>query len=237
MLIVLSARKILVAVFILALAAVAIFLLAGGGSSPSGSMLGGGNKSYTILIHVDDKKLYLLDADCNVVKKYSIATGKSGFSSPIGNWKIVNRGTAWGKGFGARWLGLNVPWGTYGIHGTNMEGLIGQAVSHGCIRMRNKDIIELYNLVGIGTPVVIRNGPYGPFGMGFKTLLPGQRGADVLEVQKKLKELGYYDGEEDGIYGEKLKEALFEFQREHGLKVENKITHEDYVAMGFIEFD
>jgi hypothetical protein len=222
---------------VLALAIIAAFQAVGGGSSPSGSMRGGSSKNYVILIHVDDKKLYLLDGDGNVVKKYTIATGKSGFSSPIGDWKIVNRGASWGKGFGARWLGLNVPWGVYGIHGTNDEGRIGQAVSHGCIRMRNRDVIELYKLVGIGTPVVIRNGPYGPFGMGFKTLQPGQRGADVLEVQKKLKELGYYDGAEDGIYGEKLKAALFQFQRERGLKVENKITHDDYEAMGFIEFD
>jgi hypothetical protein len=236
MLIVLSRRRIILALLALALAAAAVFQMAGGGSSPSGRMYGGNAKNYVILIHIDDKKLYLLE-DGQVVKKYTIATGKSGFSSPIGDWKIVNKGKSWGKGFGARWLGLNVPWGIYGIHGTNDEGRIGQAVSHGCIRMRNRDIIELYDMVGVGTPVIIRNGPYGPFGMGFKTLQPGQRGADVLEVQKKLKELGYYEGSEDGIYGEALKAAVHQFQREHALPVENKITHDDYVAMGFIEFD
>jgi hypothetical protein len=234
--IVLSKNRIILAFTALALAAAAILAAFRAGSSPSGNMLGGYSKDYVILIHVDDKKLYLLE-EGEVVKKYTIATGKSGFSSPIGDWKIVNKGTSWGKGFGARWLGLNVPWGVYGIHGTNDEGRIGQAVSHGCIRMRNRDVIELYGMVAVGTPVVIRNGPYGPFGWGFKTLLPGQRGADVLAVQKKLKELGYYDGDEDGIYGERMKQALFEFQREHGLKVKDKITHDDYDAMGFIEFD
>lgn len=236
MLIVLSKRKIILTLLVLALTVAAVFQIAGGGSSPSGRLQGDSSKDYVILIHVDDKKLYLLE-EGQVIKKYSIATGKSEFSSPIGDWKIVHKGTSWGGGFGARWLGLNVTWGVYGIHGTNDEGRIGQAVSHGCIRMRNRDVIELYGMVSIGTPVIIRNGPYGPFGMGFKTVLPGDRGADVLEVQKKLKEMGYYEGDLDGIYGEGMKTALFEFQREHNLKVENRITHEDYVAMGFIEFE
>ncbi len=190
----------------------------------------------TIVIQIDEKKLYLLEDDA-VVKKYTIASGKPGFSSPIGNWKIVSKGWNWGKGFGSRWLGLNVPWGTYGIHGTNQEWKIGQAVSHGCIRMRNADVKDLFGRVEIGTPVIIRNGPYGPFGMGFKTLEPGQRGADVMAVQKRLKELEYYNGPESGIYGESLKIALHKFQRDHGLTVENKITHDDYTAMGFLEFD
>lgn len=41
------------------------------------------------------------------------------------------------------------------IHGTPEEGFIGEPASHGCIRMRNKDVIELYNLVEEGTPVYI----------------------------------------------------------------------------------
>ena len=41
------------------------------------------------------------------------------------------------------------------IHGTPEEGLIGQPASHGCIRMKNKDVIELYNIVDEGTPILI----------------------------------------------------------------------------------
>ena len=41
------------------------------------------------------------------------------------------------------------------IHGTNEEGRIGQTVSHGCIRMTNSDVIELFDRVETGTPVVI----------------------------------------------------------------------------------
>jgi len=41
------------------------------------------------------------------------------------------------------------------IHGTRHEDKIGEAASHGCVRMRNEDVIELFDLVAEGTPVVI----------------------------------------------------------------------------------
>jgi lipoprotein-anchoring transpeptidase ErfK/SrfK len=41
------------------------------------------------------------------------------------------------------------------IHGTPDDVALGQAASHGCIRMRNADLVELFNLVEIGTPVSI----------------------------------------------------------------------------------
>jgi lipoprotein-anchoring transpeptidase ErfK/SrfK len=43
-----------------------------------------------------------------------------------------------------------------GFHGTNKEQLIGQPVSHGCLRMRNSDIRALYEQVSVGTPVVVQ---------------------------------------------------------------------------------
>jgi lipoprotein-anchoring transpeptidase ErfK/SrfK len=45
--------------------------------------------------------------------------------------------------------------GTYGIHGTNRPELIGTAVSYGCIRMRNSDILDLFRRVKVGTPVFV----------------------------------------------------------------------------------
>ena len=45
--------------------------------------------------------------------------------------------------------------GQYAIHGTNQPGLIGGFVSHGCIRMFNADITDLYGRVGVGTTVVV----------------------------------------------------------------------------------
>jgi lipoprotein-anchoring transpeptidase ErfK/SrfK len=45
--------------------------------------------------------------------------------------------------------------GQYAIHGTNNPGSIGRFVSHGCFRMYNSDIMDLYNRVSLGTPVVV----------------------------------------------------------------------------------
>ena len=45
--------------------------------------------------------------------------------------------------------------GEYAIHGTNAPGTIGGFVSHGCIRMYNEDIMDLYGRVGVGTRVVV----------------------------------------------------------------------------------
>lgn len=50
---------------------------------------------------------------------------------------------------------LTLRGGEYAIHGTNQPKLIGGFVSHGCIRMYNADIRELYGLVDVGTPVVV----------------------------------------------------------------------------------
>jgi lipoprotein-anchoring transpeptidase ErfK/SrfK len=50
---------------------------------------------------------------------------------------------------------LTLRGGEYAIHGTNRPALIGGFVSHGCIRMYNRDIVELYSLVSVGTPVVV----------------------------------------------------------------------------------
>ena len=55
---------------------------------------------------------------------------------------------------GARVIGLG-PGGEYAIHGTNMPGTIGTAASYGCFRMHNRDIIDLYPRVRMGTPVLV----------------------------------------------------------------------------------
>ena len=125
----------------------------------------------------------------------------------------------------------------YGIHGTTRPGSIGREASHGCIRMHNRDIEELYKTVPHGTPVMIVNGPYGVFGRGFRIISPGDRGADVMEVQKRLKELGFFKGWVCGIYNDDLKIAVHNFQKKNGLEVKNAVTRNDYLAMGFLEFE
>jgi lipoprotein-anchoring transpeptidase ErfK/SrfK len=52
---------------------------------------------------------------------------------------------------GTRWIGLSRK--GYGIHGTNSPSSIGRNVSHGCIRMRNRDVEQLFEMVSIGDSV------------------------------------------------------------------------------------
>lgn len=190
---------------------------------------------YCIYIEVQDKTLYLLE-NGKCIKEYPIASGKSGLPSPLGCWKVVEKGD-WGEGFGGRWMGLNVPWGIYGIHGTIFDESIGSAASHGCIRMLSEDVAELYRIVPTGTEVAIVNGPYGPFGRGFDEINPGDRGADVMAIQQRLKQLGFYKGELDGIYEDDLKNALHRFQRSVKLTADNTIDRQTWLAMGFREFE
>jgi len=192
------------------------------------------NRNLGILIEIDNKLLYLIDMDNNmVVKRYIVATGTKETPSPIGSFKIVQK-AMWGSGFGTRWLGLNVPWGNYGIHGTNKPSSIGYNASHGCIRMRNKDIEELYRLVKYNTPVLIVGGPFGAFSHGFRTLVPGDRGADVQEVQKRLKIKGYYNGSIDGIYGEGMKTALIKFLKDNNMPLTDKIGYDIYKKLDIV---
>ena len=60
--------------------------------------------------------------------------------------------------------------------------------------MNNKDVAELYGIVPVGTKVVIVNGSYGDFGTGFRDLKSGMYGSDVMQIQKKLSELGFFTG-------------------------------------------
>jgi len=102
-----------------------------------------------------------------ILKIYSIAIGQIGMDTPEGDFKITNKvkNPAWyGEGevlppdspenlLGTRWMGLNQK--GYGIHGTRIPESIGQAASHGCIRMYNQDVEELFQWVPIGTTVTI----------------------------------------------------------------------------------
>lgn len=196
-----------------------------------------GKNNLAILIEVDNKKLYLVDLSNNeILKEYIVATGKTGTPTPLGTFQIIEK-ARWGGGFGSRWMGLNVPWGKYGIHGTNQPGSIGFNASGGCIRMRNQDVEELYSLVESGTMVNITNGQYGPFGHGFDVLVPGDIGADILEVQKRLQLMDYYKGPLDGVYGDGTKRALIEFLKANNMKLEHEIDYYIYEKLGIILMD
>ncbi len=195
-----------------------------------------GDDEYNILIDLTESVLYLFKGD-EFVKKYIIAQGKPSSPSPIGVWRIANKARSWGSGFGSRWMGLNVPWGIYGIHGTNKPGSIGSMASAGCFRMHNRDVEELYDIVPNGTVVVVHGGQFGNIGNGLEVLEPGDRKSHVLEVQKRLKSLGYYKSSIDGIYGEGMKSALISFKKDRGLPITHTVDMATYEALGILPFE
>lgn len=108
--------------------------------------------TYSILINRSGRTLTLYK-DNKFYKSYPVAVGKGSTPTPQGTFRIINKQVNPGGPYGARWLGLSAR--GIGIHGTNMPGSIGGPVSHGCIRMYNKDVIELSSLVPVGTVVKI----------------------------------------------------------------------------------
>lgn len=108
---------------------------------------------YKIDINTKKLKLYLFKNGI-LIKKYPVAVGKPSTPTPLGHWIIIKKGL-WGAQFGGHFMQLNVTWGIYGIHGTDMPSSIAQTVSHGCVRMYSNDAKELYNIIAIGTPVNI----------------------------------------------------------------------------------
>lgn len=94
----------------------------------------------------------------NLVKTYPVAVGKHSTPTPAGSYRVVNKIVNPGGALGTRWMGLSIPSGNYGLHGTNNPSSIGRYISNGCIRMFNSDVEELFPKVSIGTPVTITDG-------------------------------------------------------------------------------
>lgn len=194
-------------------------------------------KPYVIVIDLNERCLFLIKSNSKkIIKSYPIASGKNDTPSPIGTWKIVDKG-AWSNAFGTRWMGLNVPWGKYGIHGTSNPSSIGTPASMGCIRMNNNDAEDLYDRISEGTVVVIYGGAYGLHYNHFRNLTPGKTGNDVLELQRVLKNKGYYPYALDGIYGDGLKKAVIRFEIDNKLTITHNISHELYKALGMSPFE
>lgn len=133
------------------------------------------SKEDKIIIDKSRHRLYYYRRG-ELAKTYPVATGRRPEYTPEGTFTIANKighplpGDPEGR-FGPRWMGLAVP-GThdhrrvndprapvgqkYGIHGTNEPDSIGTDASGGCIRLRNEDVVELFELAAVGTPVEIR---------------------------------------------------------------------------------
>lgn len=160
----------------------------------------------SITIDIDNRILYFISQTSS--RTYSIAVGKRKTPTPLGNWGIVQKVLNPEGPFGTRWMKLSIPWGGYGIHGTNNPSSIGTAASHGCIRLYNTDVIELYDITPIGTPVYI-------IGKAFtgRLLKIGCKGKDVEDIQEDLAILSLYTSAIDGYFGRKTQQAVINFQK------------------------
>ncbi len=136
----------------------------------------GGYSAGTIVIKTNERRLYYVLGDGQAIR-YPVGVGKAGmawtgsasidgkyikpgWSAPESIRKDYSRlpaivpGGSPSNPMGAAAMTLSGG-GEYAIHGTNNPGSVGGFVSHGCIRMYNADIMDLYNRASYGTPVVV----------------------------------------------------------------------------------
>jgi hypothetical protein len=131
---------------------------------------------YRTVVTVDREHFTLrLFKNLRLRKRYGIAVGMAGLSTPAGRYRIREKqvnpawhvpNSAWAGSLAgqtipggrsdnplrARWLGIA---NGVGIHGTSEDWSIGSRASHGCIRMHVSDVIDLYRRVPVGAPVLI----------------------------------------------------------------------------------
>ena len=138
----------------------------------------GREKPGTIIIDTTQNFLFLVE-EGGRARRYGVGTGKPGFEwagshkvtrkAEWPDWRppaeMIAREREKGRNLPAHMAGgpenplgaraLYLGSTLYRIHGTNQPWTIGQAVSSGCIRMRNEDVVDLYERVGVGTRVVV----------------------------------------------------------------------------------
>ncbi len=127
----------------------------------------------SLILKLKERKVYVYKGNA-VVAKYPVAVGKKGWETPTGEWyvmeKITNPGWTSFKNsstviapgasspLGQRWIGF---WtdgqDMIGFHGTPDPSSVGKAISHGCVRMYDKDVKALFPMVKIGTTVKVVN--------------------------------------------------------------------------------
>jgi lipoprotein-anchoring transpeptidase ErfK/SrfK len=115
-----------------------------------------------IVISLPERKLTVMH-DGRATGEYEIAVGKPDTPTPTGDFQIADKQAYAGinGAFGTRWMEFHRMRESdgvlhlVGIHGTNAPQKIGDAVSHGCIRLNNDDVEKVYRQAYIGEPVEI----------------------------------------------------------------------------------
>lgn len=138
-----------------------------------------------LVLKLAERRLYLIEGDAGQKKSrrrtesFPVAIGRDEYRTPTGRFqvatmivdpefvvfewknpsKVLRRiGPGAGNPLGARWIGFTSAYGwEIGFHGTPNPELLGQAVSHGCVRMRNADVVNVFSRVTIGTVVIVQD--------------------------------------------------------------------------------
>lgn len=125
--------------------------------------------AYTrLVIKLGERRVYVYQKS-QVLTSFPVAIGRDGWETPVGNHQVIQmiHDPTWEHPFtgelvppgstnplGARWIGFWTDGTNYiGFHGTPNEESVGRPASHGCVRMYNRDVIKLFQMVKIGTPV------------------------------------------------------------------------------------
>jgi lipoprotein-anchoring transpeptidase ErfK/SrfK len=122
--------------------------------------------SAKIVIDLSERKLSVYRRG-ELKGEYPVAVGRPGLETPTGFYFVNQKlkPPAPGGAYGALAIGISAfqpklsGWaqgGPVAIHGTNQPELIGQAISHGCVRMRDKDVLAVSKLVPAGSPVIVQ---------------------------------------------------------------------------------
>lgn len=125
----------------------------------------------SVTVDLSDRTVYLY-RDQKLMASYRVAVGQPGWETPVGSFRIrqMVKNPVWQhpitdqifppgavNPLGVRWIGFAADEHMkLGFHGTTGENAIGQAVSHGCLRMKNRDVTALFSQVSLGTVVTVR---------------------------------------------------------------------------------
>lgn len=166
------------------------------------------------LLHVDTGRGLLHYFQTGELREsFPIASGSANALTPCGYWHVISKEIDPGPLFGSRWLGLSIPFGAYGIHGTDNAEAISKRVTHGNVYMLNVHIEHLFPLVPTHTPVLI-TGPAATGRMLQPGVLPGR---DIQRAQTVLQALRLFREHPDGHYTGATAAAVYAFQELEGL--------------------
>jgi lipoprotein-anchoring transpeptidase ErfK/SrfK len=129
-------------------------------------------------LNLGERRVYLVEAADKPGESFPVAIGRKPWETPVGTFRInqMIKDPDWlvvdfknpekpskvrvppgpNNPLGLRWIAFASAHGwEVGFHGTTKEHLLGQAVSHGCVRMKNKDVVKVFDKVQLGTTVIV----------------------------------------------------------------------------------